>query len=176
MDHGSTSTIVLFTQISCCAPRAILLTKRLETGLILSRSVADPGFSPGGAPTPKIAIIFQIFAENCMKMKEFGPPGGARVPGAPPPWIRQWRSYLLSRGRPWLLRNSNCLSTYNPAYPCPWNSAGYVMITVDHGSTNMIDPRKETDLWSVNDLHAWCIKFHLKHIHHPTRVGGKKQR
>ena len=39
-------------------------------------------FPQGGAPTPKIAIIFQIFAENCMKMKEFGPPG-ARVPGAP---------------------------------------------------------------------------------------------
>ena len=38
----------------------------------------------GGAPTPKIAIIFHIFAENCMKMKEFGPPGGgARVPGGP---------------------------------------------------------------------------------------------
>ena len=53
-------------------------------------TVADPGFSlGGGAPTPKIAIIFHIFAENCMKMKEFGPPGGARVPGAPP-WIRQW--------------------------------------------------------------------------------------
>ena len=51
-------------------------------------SVADPGFSPGGAPTPKIAIIFHIFAENCMKMKEFGSPGGARIPGAPP-WIRQ---------------------------------------------------------------------------------------
>ena len=49
-----------------------------------NRAVADPGFSPGGgAPTPKIAIIFHIFAENCMKMKEFGPPGGARVPGAP---------------------------------------------------------------------------------------------
>ena len=46
--------------------------------------MADAGFSPGGAPTPKIAIIFQIFAKNCMKMKEFGPPGGARVPGAPP--------------------------------------------------------------------------------------------
>ena len=46
--------------------------------------MADPGFSPGGAPTPKNAIIFQFFAENCMKMKEFGPPGGgARVPGAP---------------------------------------------------------------------------------------------
>ena len=45
-------------------------------------------FPQGGAPTPKIAIIFQNFAKNCMKMKEFGPPGGARVPGAPP-WIRQ---------------------------------------------------------------------------------------
>ena len=45
--------------------------------------MADPGFSPGGgAPTPKIAIIFHIFAENCMKMKEFGPRGG-RVPGTP---------------------------------------------------------------------------------------------
>ena len=40
-------------------------------------------FPQGGGPTPKIAIIFQIFAENCMKMKEFGPPGGARIPGAP---------------------------------------------------------------------------------------------
>ena len=49
-------------------------------------SVADPGFSSGGgAPTPKGAIIFQFFAENCMKMKEFGPRGGGggRVPGAP---------------------------------------------------------------------------------------------
>ena len=39
-------------------------------------------FPRGGAPTPKIAIIFQMFAKNCMKMKEFGP-RGARVPGAP---------------------------------------------------------------------------------------------
>ena len=46
--------------------------------------VADPGFSPGGAPTPKSAIIFQFFAENCMKMKEFGPPGGGRASLAPP--------------------------------------------------------------------------------------------
>ena len=28
-------------------------------------------FPQGGAPTPKIAIIFQIFVKNCMKMKEF---------------------------------------------------------------------------------------------------------
>ena len=46
-------------------------------------TVADPGFSPGGAPTPKSAIIFQFFAENCMKMKEFEPPGGGR-PWRPP--------------------------------------------------------------------------------------------
>ena len=41
-------------------------------------------FPEGGAPTPKVGLFFQLFAENCMKMKEFGPPGGARVPGAPP--------------------------------------------------------------------------------------------
>ena len=45
-------------------------------------AVADPGFPPGVAPTPEIAIIFQIFAEKCMKMKEFGPPGGVSL--APP--------------------------------------------------------------------------------------------
>ena len=56
--------------------------------LLYALSVADPGFSPGGAPTPKSAIIFQFFAENCMKMKEFGPPGGGARPWRPP-WIRQ---------------------------------------------------------------------------------------
>ena len=44
-------------------------------------------FPQRGAPTSKIAIIFQIFAENCMKMKKFGPPGGASLA---PPWICQW--------------------------------------------------------------------------------------
>ena len=47
-------------------------------------AVADPGFSPGGVrQLPKVLLFFKFFAENCMKMKEFGPPGGARVPGAP---------------------------------------------------------------------------------------------
>ena len=40
-------------------------------------------FPEGGVPTPENAIIFRFFAENCMKMKEFGPPGGAR-PWPPP--------------------------------------------------------------------------------------------
>ena len=53
---------------------------------ILSIQWRIQDFPQGGAPTPKSVIIFQIFAENCMKMKEFGPlGGGARVPGAPPP-------------------------------------------------------------------------------------------
>ena len=42
-------------------------------------SVADPGFSWGGAPTPKLVLFCKFFAENCMKMKEFGP-GGASPP------------------------------------------------------------------------------------------------
>ena len=50
--------------------------------------ISPPGGEGGGwrvvcAPTQKIAIIFfKIFAENCMKMKEFGP-RGVHVPGAP---------------------------------------------------------------------------------------------
>ena len=56
--------------------------------LIMGRSGGSRIFPRGGAPTPKIAIIFQIFAENCMKMKEFGS-RGLRVPGTPP-WICQW--------------------------------------------------------------------------------------
>ena len=41
-------------------------------------------FPQGGGPTPKSAIIFQFFAKNCMKMKEFGPPGGGTRPWRPP--------------------------------------------------------------------------------------------
>ena len=62
--------------------------------------MADPGFSPGGAPTPKSAIIFQFFAENCMKMKEFGPPGGGRASLAPPldpPMPMLPKKYLVKR-------------------------------------------------------------------------------
>ena len=46
--------------------------------------MADPGFSRGGAPIPKLGLFCQFFAENCMKMKEFGPPGGGRASLAPP--------------------------------------------------------------------------------------------
>ena len=41
-------------------------------------------YPQGDAPTPKIANIFQNFAENCMKMKEFGSPGGGSASLVPP--------------------------------------------------------------------------------------------
>ena len=50
-------------------------------------------FPQRGAPTPEITIIFQIFAENCMKMKDFGPPGGhaSLAPLLDPPMHPQWK-------------------------------------------------------------------------------------
>ena len=62
-------------------------------------------FPRGGAPTPKIAIIFHIFAENCMKMKEFGPPGGGggggarpwRPPLDPPMYVIQYTEIFINR-------------------------------------------------------------------------------
>ena len=41
----------------------------------------------------QLFIIWQIFAENCMKMKETEETG-SRGAGASPPWIRQWRQIL----------------------------------------------------------------------------------
>ena len=46
-------------------------------------------FSQGGAPTPKFLLFCRYFAENCMKMKEFGPPGvcASLAPPLDPPMI-----------------------------------------------------------------------------------------
>ena len=42
--------------------------------------VVDPGFSWGGVrQLPKVLLFFNFFVENCMKMKESGPPGGQGV-------------------------------------------------------------------------------------------------
>ena len=50
-------------------------------------TVADPEFPRGGDTNSQSGganLLFgQKFPENCMKMKEFGPRGGAFVPGAP---------------------------------------------------------------------------------------------
>ena len=84
-------------------------------------------FPQGGAPTPKIAIIFHIFAENCMKMKEFGPPGGgggrgSRVPGAPP-WIRQCVRYSPQRSCGKLIFSQACV---NESCPLVWGVSASV--------------------------------------------------
>ena len=36
-----------------------------------------------GAPTPKVGVLTYFLAKKCMKMKEFGTPRRARVPGSP---------------------------------------------------------------------------------------------
>ena len=33
----------------------------------------------GGAPTLKLGLIYNFLTKNCMKMKEFGPPGGTSL-------------------------------------------------------------------------------------------------
>ena len=51
-------------------------------------SVRDPGFPRRGRQPLTVGpkkLLGKIFAENCMKMKEFAPKGDA----TPPPWIRQ---------------------------------------------------------------------------------------
>ena len=75
------------------------------------------------------------------------------------------RSYLSSRGPQRLLRNNHCFSTYNPSLSQPWNSACYVMITVDRGSTStsVMFPCKHYltfhrflfDSTDQRRLHAW---------------------
>ena len=53
-------------------------------------SVADPGFFPsGGRQLPKLLLFFTFLPKNCMKMKEFGPQGGAAslAPPLDPPMV-----------------------------------------------------------------------------------------
>ena len=62
--------------------------------ILIMLPVADPGFSPGGAPTPKLGLFCKFFAENCMKMKEFGPRGEAR-----PAPLRSANGYSRDHGK-----------------------------------------------------------------------------
>ena len=50
---------------------------------IASLSGGSRIFPRGVRQLPKVLLFFNFVPENCMKMKEFGPPGG-RVPGVPP--------------------------------------------------------------------------------------------
>ena len=47
-------------------------------------AVADPGFSPGGAPTPKVGTRTYFFGRKLHENERIlAPRGGARVHGAP---------------------------------------------------------------------------------------------
>ena len=50
---------------------------------LIPHAVADPGLSPGGAPTPKSAIIFQFFGKKLHENERIW------TRGAAPPWIRK---------------------------------------------------------------------------------------
>ena len=53
----------------------------------LHSAVADPGFPRGGganSPGGRQHTNLSIFPKNCMKLKEFGPPGGGARPLRPP--------------------------------------------------------------------------------------------
>ena len=84
-------------------------------------------FPQGGGPTPKIAIIFHIFTENCMKMKEFGPQGGARPwlpPLDPPMHLPNMRNAQPQNKDPWNVRaNGTQLENNNTADANLVNSA-----------------------------------------------------
>ena len=53
-------------------------------------------FLKGEAPTPKVGLFFQLFAENCMKMKEFGPRGASLVPPLDPPMQNALWTFAVS--------------------------------------------------------------------------------
>ena len=94
--------------------------------------MADPGFSlgvggGGGRQLPKVGVLKYYFAKNCMKMKEFGPPGA-----------RPWRplrsatdkcSHWSKTGRE---NRTNCFPLCQSRYlNCPWYPSRGVWISHD---------------------------------------------
>ena len=68
---------------------SIVLLKRLCIVHFVYVAVVDPGFPREGPPTPRGGgrqhTILPNFLKNCMKLKEFGPPGGGGAcPSRPP--------------------------------------------------------------------------------------------
>ena len=58
---------------------------KTETWHTKLKAVADPGFSPGGGANSQSGYANLFFwSKIAWKWKNFGPQGGARVPGAPP--------------------------------------------------------------------------------------------
>ena len=96
-------------------------------------------FPQGGAPTPKNAIIFQFFAKNCMKMKEFGPQGGGARPWRPP-WIRQCNCLIVGKHHVCLLS----LETGG----LQWISVTKIFLVITCQMTHKLDTGREWLIWS----------------------------
>ena len=59
-------------------------------------------FPRGGRQLPKVLLFLNFLPKTAWKWKNLDPPGGVRVPGAPPPWIRQWPwQYVISPATLW---------------------------------------------------------------------------
>ena len=64
----------------------ILVVNTLMSSLFVYKimvPVADPGFSPGGAPTPKVGVPTYFFGQKLHENERIWTPRGARIPGAP---------------------------------------------------------------------------------------------
>ena len=72
--------------------------------VMTSLPVADPGFSRGGAPTPKSAIIFQFFCRKLRENERIWTPGGPWRP----PWIRQWQRCKFCLSVVWVSQSIVC--------------------------------------------------------------------
>ena len=59
----------------------------------LSKAVADLGFSPGGAPTPKVGVLIYYFCRKLHENERIWTPKEGRASLAPPPWIRQCKGH-----------------------------------------------------------------------------------
>ena len=46
-------------------------------------TVADLGFSPGGAPTPKVGVLTHFFGRKLHENERIWTPRGVRIPGGP---------------------------------------------------------------------------------------------
>ena len=85
--QSSTRTVRIYTIAFTHFP-VIFKTEILD---YISISGGSRIFPRGVRQLPKVLLFFNFFPENCMKMKEFGPPGG-RVPGAP---LRSANEYVV---------------------------------------------------------------------------------
>ena len=65
------------------------LRLRAVTDHLLANTVADLGFSPGGAPTPKVGVLIYYFCRKLHENERIWTPGRGARHLAPPPWIRQ---------------------------------------------------------------------------------------